>query len=426
MIVLRYARNLIDGQGWVYNPGEWVNASTSPLNTLLIAMGLIVTGDWKLSQVLVFSLSLGTAATIIFALLARRNATGAYVGALCMLATPVFHTTIGLESTVLAALLGATVLLHDRGRRDAAAIALALAVLARADALLLLPILGVRSWRSSGPASAARFAALTLLALAPWLLFSCLRFRTPFPQTLAGKLAQRDSGYWGDGLLFLKGLRRSFVEFDARGLAGSYRLPLAILIVSALAGFWRVREARPLILVGILQAACYSALNVPYYHWYGVPLHYALVVGYACMCSSIAGRSRAGAAACGLAFVLLCAPDPTTQHPETNRPYRETAEWLDQHTQRGGSHACLEIGKLGWFLHDRRIIDMCGLVTPSGIDAIRNGDLAWWIRCNPDYIILHDPPAVGFELDGTRTPAFRAYQRIWSDHGMSVFAREKR
>ena len=38
-IVYRIAENLAEGRGWVFNPGEQTNASTSALWTLLLAAG---------------------------------------------------------------------------------------------------------------------------------------------------------------------------------------------------------------------------------------------------------------------------------------------------------------------------------------------------------------------------------------------------
>ena len=61
-IYLRYARNLIEGHGWVYNIGEPVNAATSQLNTLLLAGFGAMLGSLVVSQVIVFTLGSGGAA----------------------------------------------------------------------------------------------------------------------------------------------------------------------------------------------------------------------------------------------------------------------------------------------------------------------------------------------------------------------------
>ncbi len=38
-ITFRYARNLADGLGLVYNPGEWVLGTTAPLWATILAAG---------------------------------------------------------------------------------------------------------------------------------------------------------------------------------------------------------------------------------------------------------------------------------------------------------------------------------------------------------------------------------------------------
>ncbi len=64
-ITFRYSRNIIEGQGFVYNPGSRVLGTTTPLFTLLMAALGVVTGgqDFQWYAIAVSALAdAGTAA----------------------------------------------------------------------------------------------------------------------------------------------------------------------------------------------------------------------------------------------------------------------------------------------------------------------------------------------------------------------------
>ena len=51
----------------------------------------------------------------------------------------------------------------------------------------------------------------------------------------------------------------------------------------------------------------------------------------------------------------------------------------------------VEIGILG-FYSNRRVVDLCGLVTPEVGPHLALGDVSWPVRSlSPDFVILHEP-----------------------------------
>ena len=66
-ITFRYARNLLDGEGLVYNAGQWVLGTTAPLHAMLLAAGGLLTTDLPLLT----SLVNGAALAVLAWLLAR-------------------------------------------------------------------------------------------------------------------------------------------------------------------------------------------------------------------------------------------------------------------------------------------------------------------------------------------------------------------
>ena len=70
-IVYRVVRNLLAGNGWVYNVGEPLNASTSVLNTISVAAAAYVTGDIPLASHLLASFWIFAASTLTLFLVRR-------------------------------------------------------------------------------------------------------------------------------------------------------------------------------------------------------------------------------------------------------------------------------------------------------------------------------------------------------------------
>src|SRR5437016_142374 len=82
-ITFRYSRNILEGQGFVYNPGSRVLGTTTPLFTLLMAAVGAVTGgqDFPWYAIAVSALADAGTAAFLF-LLARRLTDNRWIGAL--------------------------------------------------------------------------------------------------------------------------------------------------------------------------------------------------------------------------------------------------------------------------------------------------------------------------------------------------------
>ncbi len=443
MITARYARNLIEGQGWTYNPlvDEAVNASTSPLGTLLHAGAALLTGgDIAVAQMLVGTAAIGVAALAASRLAAAAGRVAAVIAALAMAAVPLLYATLGLESAVFIAGTLCSCAAYARNHRDAGAVALGLTALARPDGLLLAALLVATAMRGDlralGTRAAVRRSAravlLIALTLTPWLLFAQLHFGAIAPHTLAAKLAQGRSGWWGSGdRLFWRGIKHSLALFDARELGVGYKTMLAVLAVGTAAAAWRVRPLLPPITFAALHTAAYAALGVPYYPWYAAPLHAATALAGAAAVIAMWQAPRGRLPLRGLAMLSTLAGlfltwprprDATTLYPH----YAAAAAWLRANTPSTARIACAEIGVLGFGIGDRTVIDMCGLVTPDGLAAIARGQLDWWLDAHaPDYIVVHDPPWPGFEAPALAPPEFMVRyalaERIDSGESLHIY-----
>ncbi len=138
-ITFRYARNIVDGLGFVYNLGEQILGTTTPLYTLLLALlsAMFGTGNLPTLAVLVNALADGVTCALLVPLgesLSGHKRVGIAAGALYAIAP--FSVTFaigGMETSVYVLLLVATALLSLR-RHTGWALTAALALLTRPGA----------------------------------------------------------------------------------------------------------------------------------------------------------------------------------------------------------------------------------------------------------------------------------------------------
>ena len=407
MIVLRYARNLIAGHGWVYNVGESVNGSTSTLNTLVIACaGIALGGDMHGARLLSFALVHGGLVSLVYLLFRRHGCVPAMFASLLALCTPGVYRTIGLESALLLLCVLGTAAVYSYGRTRLAAALFGAAFLARNDAALLaLPVAIHLLWTRRADLRSALtelcvMGAIALAVVAPWLVFSWVSFGSVFPETLAAKLAQRQ--YFGSGPIFVESAIRRFDSLDDRGLHARAGVLLALFAVTGTCAVMRAKHHVAIALAmswALLQFTAYSVINLPPYHWYYTPLFFAFVMAVAVTFEAMwnarpAVRLPANLIGCAVAAYVIatCFPDlflppPSQQH------YHAAGAWFRDATPPDCSIAASDIGIVGYVAEDRRIIDMQGLVTSGGAGPIAAGDTGWWFdRFDPDYVLFHAGP----------------------------------
>jgi hypothetical protein len=190
-ITYRYAESLSQGRGLVYNPGERVLSTTTPLFALLLAALAPVWSD--LPHLANFLSAFGLALGGVFLWdLARSWHTPAvgWAGLLLYPTFPLLATTFGSETPLyLAFCLGAYASYARRRYAWTGALA-ALAVLARPDGVLVAVLLGidylVRVRRPIPWRALLVFLAVTL----PWFGFAWIYYGSPLPVTLAAKQQQ--------------------------------------------------------------------------------------------------------------------------------------------------------------------------------------------------------------------------------------------
>ena len=427
-ITYRYAFNLASGQGFVYNPGEWLLGTTAPGYGLLLALlGLPSPAAIPtISSVLTtFGLMAAGVGLYVYAAQSGERLVGLLAG-LFFVASPMLQPAWGLETFFQLGLLVWAFTLYRLEHLTATAILLAVASLVRPDSLLAAGVIGLHylATRKTVPWRAVAAGAAVLI---PFLALSWAFYGSPVTGTLEAKLAQRDWGVWPQ---FLPGTLEVLggPVFDLLSIEGpdhpwlsSANLPnvsryVALGLLGLVAVVTRYRMwTLPLAWVA-LYAVAYQALDVPWYWWYQSPLILGLMILAATGAAGLVEIAVSGArrvprlatrypvaGTLSLLVLLILAPGFYTQldHMRNTPPpaereiYQATAKWLRDKTPPDAAVGYDEIGFVGYYSR-RRLVDPLGLVTRGGADAIRHGDyFAAYREHRPDYIIMAAPRSDG-------------------------------
>lgn len=194
------ARNLVEGNGFVYIVGERVNATTCPLWTLMCAGVYALCGNMY-AGTLILSVLLTSAAFAFIAYRCTEHRTLIFCATLFVCSPCLVFGVSGLENSLLFFLSGILLhqlLSHQEQRRGTELffIALLMALLAwtRMDIVLLFAPVSVcvflkQRHPSVSFITAVGIAMLGLLPFIFWLVFSTWYYGFPFPNTAYAKLS---------------------------------------------------------------------------------------------------------------------------------------------------------------------------------------------------------------------------------------------
>lgn len=220
-ITFRHVRNLLDGHGLVFNPGERVEGYSNFLWALQLA-ALWIAGIGPETGSLVLSAVSTVAAVGVFVRLAAtspfaRPATSVLLGLLLLVTNRSFAvwSTSGLETRqfTLFVLLGVALLHGQRSRRGLvlAGVAFAFALLSRVEGMLFGALGGVwllvEGWRTTRGArrsleDVAWLALPQVVVAGAHLLFRLAYYRAPLPNTYYAKAGET---WWEAGAVFVEG-----------------------------------------------------------------------------------------------------------------------------------------------------------------------------------------------------------------------------
>lgn len=413
MITFRVTENLAFGRGMVYNVGERVQVTTTPLYTLILVPGTWLFGSAPQSA-LVLNLALSALIPILAYDLGRRwsgRITGVGGAALLTLA-PLLIIAFSMESYLYAALMLAALDAYAARRWRLAGVLAGLTALVRGDGVLLgaclltYDVIAQRRlcWRLIAPAVAVPAA---------WYLFATLYYGSPFPATLQAKAAQGEFNWLG------KRFADGFWDYWERWVNREdydilYLIP-GLMALSFMWAAWRERGWLILAARDILYVTAFIALGVPAAEWYYAPVMpgvalltargvqlvadgLAVLVKMAYQRYGQTGKTVPSLISVGAAALIIlplsltlyaAAARIVAQHPNWKaQVYPDTARWIAHNTNASATLATIDIGHLGYW-SQRRIIDIVGLAQPDVAPHIAQGDFGYAIRqYQPDMVLI--------------------------------------
>jgi hypothetical protein len=427
LITYRYAENLAAGRGPVFNVGERVLGTTSPLFALLLAVCGRLVGIRLIPACSNAMMALAALGSAIFAFATLRRMTIApawcALAAAFTLLTPDMLWVVagGMETPLVLLLMAWSFWASTAGRWAQVGVASALLCLARADgALWVLVMLALCAWQS--PRGGGRAALTMAIVLLPWMVFAFWYFGSPVPQSIAAKFAlgPTDTRLGTYLRWFTPGLGAPFTP----GWGGAPLWVIGGLIVLGVGSAFRHSERRPLLAVAGFVPLYFTAMWLGHaprtFAWYLVPPAWCSLLlaatGLGTLYESLvrAGaegkveRTLANAAAAAVlaplvAGMVVRAFHLTQVHRDWQRNQdgllRAVGVWIDQHAPRDASVAMEAIGYEGTYSH-RRVIDLAGLVTPRVVQIRRAassnaaGFNAVLDELHPEFLVLRS-----FEVD---------------------------
>jgi len=403
-ITFRYAENLAAGHGLVFNPGQAVLGTSSPLMAILLGLLKLVGADVPLA-----ARGIGLISVIAVVLLCQRLAArplgtiGAAAVAMCLALHPglAFTANSGMETGLSMIAVYGTLLLTLRGHYLSAGFTGGAAFLLRPDgALVALIAIGVALFRA--PRRAWQPALAAAVVATPWLAYAIVTYGGIVPHSVQAKqLIHPDTplhilvsnlGHLGYGLAM-----KALSAFALVGLVFAVLRRSELLLIA----LWML-----LYLAGL--SASRIAANFP---WYIAPLlpGLTLLAGY-----GIAGLANlfltrvfkpANAARLerirGASFVLLIVialsfRDGVLRRFEHEGPYGprveaylRIGELLRERCAPRNVVLVGEVGALAYALPEQVILDSSGINSPAvyrARKADRDGSLAASIA---------DPPPEG-------------------------------
>lgn len=369
-ITYTYSRNIAEGHGFVFNNGQFVQGTTTPLYTILMA------GAYSLNQDLLHvgnalgGIFIGVLSLMSMLLLRKYISPLAQLALVLILITaPLIYVSLGMETLLYCVILITTFWFWHQEQFTFAFIMAGMLTWTRADGVVLAGTLGLLYLyqENFNIQKSLKKGAIYLLVIAPWFIFAWAYFGEALPNTFSAKQDILQ------GTLYIEAGINTWESFYNNNPLSFLAL---ILVPFGLWRMWLNSKLRPIPMWTILFILGYTVLNVSFF-WYYTPPFVGIILltvfGGDWLLKQLiqyAPRSQIPLVLLVIIAIGISAKlgieraQKFNIPPERTTTYQLAGEWIDANTPQDVQVVVVDLGIVGYYA-DRITLDSYGLVVPE-------------------------------------------------------------
>ena len=267
-ITYRYAENFANGQGFVYNPGEWFLGVTTPafgfICSVFSLMGLPIPTMAILFNILLELLILIITINILFK---HESLITGFIFSILYISSPIITRICvgGMEMNLYILLTLLIIILYSTNKKYSAYILAGLSYFVRPEAILLIVVLTVFDLISEKNYKMIKYPIVSAIVIFIPLLITYFYYEQFLPQSVIAKSGLSDRNLY---IFFSKLIFNDVFCIVA--------FPLTIF------GYWKIRTKHKIIkLLGfwvLMIILAYFISGKKIWTWYGAPVHYVFFI----------------------------------------------------------------------------------------------------------------------------------------------------
>ncbi len=413
-ILYRYIDNLLAGEGFVYNIGEKVLGSTTPLFTIVVAAVAFLLPFLSTPTALAFcNIAFFSFSAPYFHRVSSRFLSKGFAALVTFIYILLLSRTVleGMETSLFLLLLFAALSYLYSGKHVLVSILIALLVLTRPDAGIIAILIGIFWIATLGMRETVRLTTISVSVFLVWAVFATCYFGSFIPQSLLTKLNSGDiyqlPWYQAAKIQIAhisKLLLGRLFDFNATILNMGFHLtPIAGLIVLGASRVSKVIGGSLIVSIPLSYLLLFSLSNPIIFPWYlsqTEPFWILLImVGVERL---LAYSSKVWVKVAVLSIIILgplmfYLTTAFGSHPQPKATLFEVGTYLKEHIREGESVGIADIGIVG-YMTGAYVHDFIGLVSPSSVAFYRPQsciptDSFYTIppllinHTNPDYVV---------------------------------------